>query len=69
MTRDEAMARSLAAFDRAVADRARANLTGLLLAGVDDDRIDEFREMERDMVAQARADYAAHVARLLDTAL
>ena len=66
MTRDDAMARALEVFDRAVADRARANLTGLLLDGVDADQIDDFREMEREMVVQARAEYAAHVAAMLD---
>jgi hypothetical protein len=66
LTRAAALARALEAFDRATTDRARANLTGLLLDGVDADQIDDFREMEREMVAQARADYAAHVAAMLD---
>ena len=66
MTKDDAMARALAAFDLATTDRARANLTGLLLDGVDADQIDDFREMEREMVVQARAEYAAHVAAMLD---
>ncbi len=59
-------ARAHAAFDRAVADGARANLTDLLLDGVDAGQIDDFREMEREMMRQARTDYAAHVAALLD---
>jgi hypothetical protein len=66
LTRAAALARALEAFDRATTDRARANLTGLLLDGVDADQIDDFREMEREMVAQARAEYAAHVAAMLD---
>ena len=66
LTRAAALARALEAFDRATTDRARANLTGLLLDGVDADQIDDFREMEREMVVQARAEYAAHVAAMLD---
>jgi hypothetical protein len=66
MTRDDAMNIALAAFDQAVADRARANLSAMLADDVDPDQIDDFVEMERAMAAQARADYAARVAGLLD---
>ena len=46
------------------ADRGRANVTAMLADDVDHDQIDDFCEIEREMVAQTRADYAAHVAGL-----
>jgi hypothetical protein len=36
----------------------------MLADDVDHDQIDDFCEIEREMVAQTRADYAAHVAGL-----
>lgn len=41
----------------------------MLADDVDHDQIDDFCEIEREMVAQAPADYAAHVAGLLDAEL
>ena len=66
MTRDVALARALAAFDRAVADRARANLTAMLADDVDPDQIDDFLELTRELEQPARAEYLACVAGLLD---
>jgi molybdenum cofactor biosynthesis enzyme MoaA len=66
MTRDEAMTRALAAFDQAIADRARANLNAMLADDVDPDQIDDVLELTREMEQQARTDYLAFVVGLLD---
>ena len=68
MTKDEGMAKALAAFDRIVADRERSNVTAMLADGVDDDELDAFIGEARSAMRLSRDDYAAVVAEMLDAA-
>jgi hypothetical protein len=66
MTKDDAMARALAAFDRIVADRERSNITAMLADGVDPDVLDAIIGEAREIMRQSRAEYATVITEMLD---
>jgi hypothetical protein len=66
MTKDDAMARALAVFDRIVADRERSNITAMLADGVDPDVLDALIGEAREIMRQSRTEYAAFVTEMLD---
>jgi hypothetical protein len=66
MTKDDAMARALAAFDRIVADRERSNITAMLADGVDPDVLDAIIREAREIMRQSRTEYVAFVTEMLD---
>jgi hypothetical protein len=66
MTKDEAMAKALAAFDRIVADRERSNITAMLAHGVDPDELDAVIREARATMRESRREYATAVAEVLD---
>jgi hypothetical protein len=66
MTKDDAMARALEAFDRAAADIERRNITNMLVDDLSAVTIDAFLATARENVGATRRDYAAFVAEMLD---
>ena len=65
MTRDEAVTRALAVFDRIVADRERSNITGMLADGVDPDELDAVIGEARAIMRESRQDYIAFITDVL----